>query len=120
MVLKRFQPIIFFSIIFLVVWIGSGIYNNRINKELEEFGVTTVAKIYEVKYGGARNRSYKIKYYYNNVLYHSGIPVESENPNKNLNKYFQLIISSKNPKICRINFDKEIINISEIVHQKLK
>lgn len=103
------KGIVVFSILFSVTYFFTNRYNENIKDDIENNLFKTVAKVYEVRYGGARNRSYKYKFKYNDDFYFGGVPIDDNGPNfKLVNKYFVLHMSTEHPDKNIIFLDKEV------------
>ena len=105
--------------ILIGIWIIYGVFQyGKIEKELEEYGIETVAKT--TKFTGKSKGPY-IDYAFvvNNKDYVDDSP-RNKTPNEKVKHFYKLIYSAKNPKINKIYLEEEITDTSKIMKAGFK
>ena len=113
--IKKNKALLILGILFLAALIFSKVYNDIINKEIDENRYITVGKVYKISKGGPNNASLHYKARYKGKVYFYSNPIESSRKGKKyLNKYFEVHLSTKNPKRSYIYLNMEVKDAGEI------
>jgi hypothetical protein len=100
-----------FSIV--IIWLFYNLYHGYIyNKEINEFGVSTVGKITKLKV--ASKRPYlDYRYNINGKRVFSDTPIGIDSAK--IGEFYKVIYSSKNPEVTRIYLEEKITDIVAIL-----
>lgn len=93
-------------------------YRNYYQKQVNQNGVITIAKVYDIYNARRSNINVEFKYSYNGKTYH-GIKSVDGDPHRFLNRYFQIKISKDNPEKYIIYLDKPITDSLRIHNSNL-